>query len=138
MKLITLVLAFIIASFFGCTKTKTPDESIPVPTQTANDPVVVLTANAVSKFREFLQDSPDSYIRVSISGSGCDGFNYGLRLDDSPIASDDRVDRSNGFAVVVAPRDSMFVEGTKIDWLSEPDGSAGFHFDNPNAKENPQ
>ncbi|MDB2685678.1 iron-sulfur cluster assembly accessory protein [Mariniblastus sp.] len=128
-----LFLAMFAAVFSGCSNSEVPERTLTVATPTADEPVVFLTPAAVSALRGFLKDSPDSYIRVSVSVGGCSGFLYGMNIDDATILAEERVDRSNGFAVVVAAKDALLIEGTTIDWLIEDNGATGFKFNNPNA-----
>jgi len=94
--------------------------------------VVSLTDAAVAKFKEFLAAHPTKHIRLAVINGGSTGYTYDLQVDDS-IREYDFVDRSSGITIVVDPKNSVFVDGSKIDWRMEPDGRTGFTFDNPNA-----
>lgn len=97
-------------------------------------PVVKLTDAAVSKFKEVLAAEPTKHIRLSIKNEGPTGFMYDLQIDDT-IHESDFVDQSQGITLVVDARSSIFLEGATIDWQIQPDGQAGFKFENPNAVE---
>jgi iron-sulfur cluster insertion protein len=94
--------------------------------------VVNLTDSATAKFKEFLAAEPTKHIRLSVKNEGPTGFVYDLQIDDS-IDDSDFVDRSHGFTLVVDPKSSLYLDGATIDWQTQPDGQAGFKFDNPNA-----
>jgi iron-sulfur cluster assembly accessory protein len=94
--------------------------------------VVNLTDSAAAKFKEFLAAEPTKHIRLSVKNEGPTGFMYDLQIDES-INDSDFVDRSHGFALVVDPKSSLYLKGATIDWQTQPDGQAGFKFDNPNA-----
>jgi iron-sulfur cluster assembly accessory protein len=96
-----------------------------------NSSVVTVTPVAVAKFREFLDASPSSHIRVHVMSGGCNGFLYKLEIEDNPIDPTDRVDRSNGFTIVMSKKYALILEGTTIDWETQSDGSEGFKFHNP-------
>lgn len=96
--------------------------------------VVQLTDAAAAKFKEFLAAEPTKHIRLSVKQEGPTGYMYDLQFDDT-IDEEDFVDNSHGFTLVVDPKSSIYLEGAMIDWLTQPDGKAGFKFDNPNAVE---
>ncbi len=96
--------------------------------------IVKLTDSAESKFKEFLAAEPTKHIRLSVKSEGPTGFMYDLQIDDS-IDDSDFVDKSHGFTLVVDPKSSIYLDGATIDWQAQPDGQAGFKFDNPNAVE---
>jgi len=100
-----------------------------------NRSVVELTDAAVDKFVAFLKDSPDGHIRLSVKRDGPTGFMYDLQVESSPWTDEDFVDQSHGFALVVSPPDSIYLDGATIDWETRPDGTEGFKFHNPNAVE---
>lgn len=96
--------------------------------------VVNLTETATAKFKEFLAAEPTKHIRLSVKHAGPTGFMYDLQIDHS-INDYDFVDRSHGFTLVVDSKSSIYLDGATIDWQTQPDGQAGFKFDNPNAVE---
>lgn len=98
-----------------------------------NRSVVELTDPAVAKFVAYLEDSPGDHIRLSVKREGPTGFMYDLQLESPPWSDEDFVDQSHGFAIVVSPRDSIYLDGATIDWETRPDGTEGFKFHNPNA-----
>jgi len=101
----------------------------------SNQSVVKLTDAAVAKFAAFLSDAPSDHIRLSVKRDGPTGFMYDLQIESPPWSDDDLVDQSNGFTLVVSPRDSTYLDGATIDWETRPDGTEGFKFHNPNAIE---
>ncbi|EMI15547.1 FeS cluster biogenesis domain protein [Rhodopirellula maiorica SM1] len=101
----------------------------------SNQSVVELTDAAVAKFISFLKDAPGDHIRLAVKREGPSGFMYDLQIESPPWSDEDLVDKSNGFTMVVSPRDSIYVDGATIDWETRPDGTEGFKFHNPNAIE---
>ncbi|MCB6177341.1 iron-sulfur cluster assembly accessory protein [Rhodobacter sp. Har01] len=69
-------------------------------------------------------------LRVGVSGGGCSGFQYDIRLDDP--ASDDLVLEKDGFKVLVDPVSLPFLQNAVIDFSDELIG-ARFVIENPNA-----
>ncbi len=69
-------------------------------------------------------------LRVGVSGSGCSGFQYEIRLDDP--AADDMVLEKAGQKVLVDPVSLPFLQNAVIDFTDELIG-ARFVIENPNA-----
>lgn len=69
-------------------------------------------------------------LRVAVSGGGCSGFQYDIRLDS--IEDDDLVIEGEGQQVVVDPVSLPFLAGAVIDFEDELIG-ARFIIQNPNA-----
>jgi iron-sulfur cluster insertion protein len=70
-------------------------------------------------------------MRVSVSGGGCAGFQYGFSFDDARN-SDDRVFERDGAKVVVDEVSLEFLKGAEIDFVEDLLGSY-FKVQNPNA-----
>lgn len=69
-------------------------------------------------------------LRVAVSGGGCSGFQYDIRLDEA--AGDDLVLEKDGLRVVVDPVSLPFLANAVIDFSDELIG-ARFVVQNPNA-----
>ncbi len=69
-------------------------------------------------------------LRVGVSGGGCSGFQYEIRLDDA--AEDDLVLEKDGQIVLVDPISLPFLQNAVIDFSEELIG-ARFVIENPNA-----
>src|SRR5918998_6389948 len=74
---------------------------------------------------------PGVRLRVTVSGGGCSGFQYGFALDDKDDEGDVLVER-DGAAVVVDGMSLMYVLGSEIDFVEDLTGSY-FRVKNPNA-----
>lgn len=70
-------------------------------------------------------------LRVSVSGGGCSGFQYGFDLD-TRRAEDDLVLERDGAVVLIDSTSLPFLEGAEIDYVDELIG-ASFQVRNPNA-----
>lgn len=69
-------------------------------------------------------------LRVGVSGGGCSGFQYDIRLDDP--AADDLILEKDGMKVLVDPVSLPFLANAVIDFTDELIG-ARFVIENPNA-----
>lgn len=94
---------------------------------------VVLTANAAARVQTLIQmeGKPDLHLRLSVSGGGCSGFQYGITLDDQ-INDDDVISEQHGTKLVVDQTSLDLLAGTEVDFVEDLMG-ASFQFRNPNA-----
>src|SRR5471032_892746 len=98
-----------------------------------NERLVALTAPAGEKVRALVaREGQGEFLRVAISGGGCNGLSYKLRFAPEPKRGDILV-RSSGVAVVVDPRTALYLKGTQLDYSTQLI-AGGFKFSNPNAK----
>ena len=93
---------------------------------------VVFTDAAAGKVRQLLDEekNPDLKLRVFVSGGGCSGFQYDIKLDD-PLA-DDLVIEGAGQKVLIDQVSLPFLANAVIDFSEELIG-ARFVIENPNA-----
>ncbi|MFO1067176.1 MAG: iron-sulfur cluster insertion protein ErpA [Geminicoccaceae bacterium] len=92
-----------------------------------------LTPGAARRIRTIVagEGKPGLRLRVSVSGGGCSGFQYGFALDDKDEDGDVRIDR-DGATVVVDGMSLMYVLGAELDYVEDLSGSY-FRVSNPNA-----
>ncbi|MDP2795141.1 MAG: iron-sulfur cluster assembly accessory protein [Sulfurisoma sp.] len=88
-------------------------------------------AKAVQRFIKF-SETPVTGMRVTVSGGGCSGFQYGVKLESAQSA-DDTVFEVEGIKVLIDPATKPLIDGLTIDFI-ESMTESGFKFDNPNAK----
>ncbi len=90
-----------------------------------------VTDRAFARLAEIAAASGDRRaLRVGVSGGGCSGFQYDIRLDDP--APDDLVLERDGQRVLVDPVSLPFLSNAVIDFADELIG-ARFVVENPNA-----
>jgi iron-sulfur cluster insertion protein len=77
------------------------------------------------------EEAQDARLRISVSGGGCSGFQYGFDLDDQPADGDVVVDR-DGVAVVIDGMSLLYLVGCEVDFVEDLTGSY-FRINNPNA-----
>jgi iron-sulfur cluster assembly protein len=95
--------------------------------------MINLTPNAVKAIRRFIRGSekPVAGLRLLISGGGCAGFQYGLRLETEK-AEDDVELEIEGIKLLVDPFSHPMIDEVSIDFIDSLTHT-GFKFDNPNA-----
>jgi iron-sulfur cluster insertion protein len=74
---------------------------------------------------------PDLKLRISVSGGGCSGFQYGFALDDQAEDGDIAIERA-GARVVIDGMSLMYMIGCEVDYVEDLTGSY-FRVANPNA-----
>ena len=95
--------------------------------------MLTLTPSALSAVEKFIKGSetPVAGLRISISGGGCSGFQYGMRLEEAK-AEDDVEVAVGGVMLLIDPFSAPMLEGVTLDFVDSLNGS-GFKFENPNA-----
>ena len=98
-----------------------------------NEGLVRVTEAAGARIRALIaRESQGGYLRIAITGGGCNGLSYKLRFAPEPRRGDILV-RSGGAAVLVDPKTALYLRGTQVDYSDRLLGG-GFKFTNPNAK----
>ena len=94
---------------------------------------VVFTDAAAIKVRELIEDEGNAALklRVSVSGGGCSGFQYGFTFDENS-GKDDTVVEKCGVSLLIDPMSFQYLMGAQIDYQESLDG-ARFVINNPNA-----
>ncbi len=98
-----------------------------------NENLIRLTADAGVKIAALVaREGQGDFLRIAITGGGCNGLSYKLRFTTEPRRGDILV-RTGGAAVVVDPKTALYLKGTQLDYSNKMVGG-GFKFSNPNAK----
>jgi len=93
---------------------------------------VSITKNAADKIINLLnEENPGMKMRLSISGGGCSGFQYGFEFD-SDYGDDDIIFNENGAELVVDKVSIMYLNGSIVDFEDKLMESS-FKVNNPNA-----
>jgi iron-sulfur cluster assembly protein len=95
--------------------------------------MLTLTPSALSAVEKFIKgsDTPVAGLRIAISGGGCSGFQYGMRLEEAK-ADDDVVVEVGDVTLLIDPFSAPMLEAVTVDFVDSLNGS-GFKFENPNA-----
>ncbi len=72
------------------------------------------------------------YLRVRVTGGGCNGLAYGLKFVGDAKRGDILI-RASGVDLLVDPKSALYLRGMTLDY-SDRLVAGGFKFSNPNAK----
>ncbi len=78
-----------------------------------------------------VEDQAGLMLRISVSGGGCSGFQYGFAFDDA-VNADDRTFERGGVTAVIDETSLELLNGAEVDYVEELVGSS-FQIKNPNA-----
>ncbi len=99
---------------------------------------ITLSSSALERIQEIRKkdSNQNKFLRVSISGGGCSGFQYIFELDDKNLEGDIKISEENSTALAITDETSLpFLNGAEIDFVKEL-GASYFKVNNPNAKAN--
>ena len=107
------------------------------PATTARRPrpaAVTLTPSAEARVAALMAKAPEGTIGVKLSTPrrGCSGLAYSVDYVTEANAMDERIDTPGG-AFFIDGASVLYLVGSTMDWV-EDDFTAGFTFENPNAK----
>lgn len=106
---------------------------LPEGVREGNENLILLTVPAGQKVQALIaREQQGGYLRVAISGGGCNGLSYKMKFVPEPRRGDILV-RTAGVPVVVDSKSALYLKGTHLDYSSAM-VSGGFKFSNPNAK----
>ncbi|MGF1449817.1 MAG: HesB/IscA family protein [Opitutales bacterium] len=99
----------------------------------ADERLVKLTAPAGTKALNLMErEGSGPFLRVGISGGGCNGLSYKLKFTGKTRKGDLLVN-SAGVPVLIDMKSALYLRGTTLDYSDKMVGG-GFKFENPNAK----
>ncbi len=97
---------------------------------------ITFTNSAISRIQEIKQnpDNQEKFLRISISGGGCSGFQYVMELDNKLAEGDIKIAEENSKILAVTDEVSLpFLQNSEIEFVKEL-GASYFKVNNPNAK----
>jgi iron-sulfur cluster assembly accessory protein len=94
----------------------------------AAEPLLALTNTAVKMIKQDMERAgvADGAIRITVTGGGCEGFQYSLTFAKAARA-DDEVVVQDGVQAFLDPVSARHLRGTLLDYVSNRQGT-GFHF----------
>jgi iron-sulfur cluster insertion protein len=101
--------------------------------KTVEERAISLSASAAARVAWLIEqeEQPGLMLRVSVSGGGCSGFQYGFSFDDT-VNPDDRTFERDGVTAVVDEASLELLTGSEVDYVEDLVG-ASFQIKNPNA-----
>lgn len=95
--------------------------------------MLTLTESAQKVVQKFISDSetPVAGLRLMVTGGGCSGMQYGMRLEEEAVETD-QIMEMDGFNVLVDNASAEMLDGVTVDYVETME-SSGFKFENPNA-----
>jgi iron-sulfur cluster assembly protein len=95
--------------------------------------MIHLTPAASKAINRFIKatETPVAGLRIFVSGGGCAGLQYGLRLEQDKSEDDLEFDIGTGAKLLVDPMSSSMLEGLTVDFVDSLT-QTGFKFNNPN------
>ncbi len=105
---------------------------LPEGVRRGDERLILLTESAVAKLETLSEREGDKrFLRVGISGGGCNGLSYKMKFVDSARKGDILV-AFGEVSVLVDSKSALYLKGTQLDY-SNALVSGGFKFSNPNA-----
>ena len=95
--------------------------------------MITVTDQAIDRINEVSKKKKRSkvFFRVSISGGGCQGFQYNFKFEEE-VNSDDQVFNFKNVQILVDKISLDILKGSKIDFVNDMVGSY-FKIENPKA-----
>ncbi len=107
--------------------------ALPEGVRAGNENLVRLTEPAGVKVNALIaREKAGEFLRIAITGGGCNGLSYKMKFVPEPRRGDILV-RTANVPVVVDPKTALYLKGTLLDYSSAM-VAGGFKFSNPNAK----
>ncbi|PNU01780.1 HesB/IscA family protein [Novosphingobium guangzhouense] len=103
-------------------------------TTRARPAAVILTPSAEARIAKLMGDAPEGAIGVKLSTPrrGCSGLAYSVDYVTEEAKFDEKIETPGGLFYIDGAS-VLYLIGSTMDWV-EDDFTAGFVFNNPNAK----
>lgn len=106
---------------------------LPEGVRLGNEKLVLVTPPAGVKLNSLIErEQKGAYLRVKITGGGCNGLSYKMKFVNDAKRGDILV-QSSGAQILVDTKSALYLRGTELDYSDKMVGG-GFKFSNPNAK----
>ena len=111
----------------------TASPTLPEGVRLGNEQLVHATPAAGERIGVLVpRENKGPFLRLAISGGGCNGLSYKMRFEQTPRKGDILV-VSSGAQLLVDSKSALYLKGTRLDYSHALVGG-GFKFSNPNAK----
>lgn len=85
---------------------------------TKTKPTLILSDSCVKKLREISERESKNYLRITVDGGGCSGFQYLFDLDDK-VTDDDIIIGEDKSQVVIDAVSLEYCAGSTVDYHTE-------------------
>lgn len=93
---------------------------------------ITISSRAAKKISQIMaKEEINKVLRISVSGGGCSGFQYGFDLE-ATHKDDDLVFEKDGIKIIVDTTSILYMDGSEVDFVDDLIG-ASFQIKNPNA-----
>ncbi|MEM9157432.1 MAG: iron-sulfur cluster assembly accessory protein [Verrucomicrobiota bacterium] len=111
---------------------ETASSTVPEGVRIGDERLVKISSSAAKKIVSLqVRETDAKFLRVGISGGGCNGLSYKMKFVKKAKKGDIMV-RAGEAEVVVDSKSALYLKGTELDY-SDALISGGFKFSNPNA-----
>lgn len=86
---------------------------------TKTKPTLMLSDSCVKQLKEISERESKKYLRISVDGGGCSGFQYLFNLDDKVNADDVVIGEDNNGQVVIDTISLEYCAGSTLDYHTE-------------------
>lgn len=106
---------------------------VPDGVRIGNEKLILVKAAAAEKLSALIKkEKQGDYLRIKITGGGCNGLSYKMKFVTKPKNGDILVN-SLSAKILVDTKSALYLRGTHLDYSHKMVGG-GFKFNNPNAK----
>lgn len=106
---------------------------VPIGVREGNEKLIKVTADASTKIFELIErEGGGGFLRIRITGGGCNGLSYKMKFVPEPKDGDIYV-LSESVKILVDSKTALYLRGTLLEY-SDKLVAGGFKFSNPNAK----
>lgn len=106
---------------------------IPAGVREGNEKLVQVSSSAATKIFQLIErEKKGDFLRIRITGGGCNGLSYKMKFVLEPKEGDIFV-LSEGVKILIDSKTALYLRGTLLEH-SDKLVAGGFKFANPNAK----
>ena len=96
-------------------------------------PIIKMCTKTVQHLQNILKTTGLHYIRIGVTGGGCNGLKYLVTPSSDITAKGDTSVTIKGLPINICGKSLLFIIGTQINWVTDAMGSR-IEFTNPNAQ----
>ena len=94
---------------------------------------ITISERAIQEIKKVMEeqklDLDKNYLRISVSGGGCSGFQKSMTFTTETSESEDEVSDHDGLKIVIDMKSGLYLDGTKVDFIEDLN-RRGFDFTN--------